>query len=1403
MRLKRFGVVAAGLFVTTAGLPPSVTTAQTSVPDAVAADAPVAYWKLDDTSGSVAADLATPSHPGTYRNNVTFSPERPSTKFAGSRLFGGGACDGVEVDGSVTQIPNAISLEAWVKPATTSGVLLFRYRNFGYHFTISNGRIGYSAYGGGAGIEGTRDIRDGQWHHVVAVRTNETPSKQRIYVDGVLDTEVQAAAGPWNTQYGGASRQGSIGRDGTACDGIVSSYRGHMAGFAIFNKALSESQVKAHYEWGAPPTGPGPFSLVSVTAKSPVLVGRQVVVSATTTPAGAPVGFYVLAGAASSLSQGTCVQASEPVPGPVCQSDLNGKVQWRYRPAEAGRETVRVFADRNGDGVFQAGEQYRDVQIEVVAPTELAAIGDSFTSGQGIDNDRNLLQPCNQSRIAYPMRFKLPWYSKALGSGAEPKQSDEGKRLRSAGMGFLACSGATAGPDDPAVPQVGRIGSANLVTVMLGRNGDGSPDTRMFREYLRDCFWVTPDYKGCESGGYKAEFIAKAKGELDVLAGSVQARVSEIRAAHPNATVLMVGYPQIFAAAAFRNQSVWGCGSLYGIDLPEMEVMRELTTYFNTQLAEAARNAGVFFVDTETEFDQGHQPCATKEDWISGAKVTKSGTNFHPNAAGHRAFARLLQDFLAARRSDAAVVLNANGLPKNPAPGAAMTRMANLAVAFAVTSAAPPTGTGGLVDFGVEVVGADPTCTLHAVRQGANLRLTAAGLIPGSTVGAAVRSVGFTWHGPNAVVSADGTVSVSLTLPPVTPGLVALELDNADRSRVVASTVTPVLSSNPVCARPDTATTPLNTAVDITVAANDVTGLGSLRGSEIRVVSSPEKGTVTTNPNGTLRFQPFPGEYGTDTFGYRICDSGSCAEQYVDVSIDPSCTITGTPGNDVLLGTPGPDVICGLDGDDTISGGEGNDIVLAASGDDVIYGQGGNDQLFGGEGADYLSGGSGTNTYSDVETEPELAGDPITTNPPVNNPATPNSLAATITSPQPTVYGLGQNVVATFSCSNDAIACAATNNNGTSIDTSTIGEHTFTVTATNSTGRQATTTAVYRVAPVINTNATITPIVECVELTADGILAARFGYDNNEPGDVTIPAGPVNTVTGATTVIHGPTTEFTRPGVLANRPGRTLPDQGAFIALFPPTGTVTWTLAGKTATANNTTRRCPTPGTVPSNGWITTSGSGITIAGAKATVRAPLHSNTSITISGAQHQFSGQLSYISTFTVNGQASINPAPIKTTTQPTPSTPTLAEYRPGGQEALAANRYVAIPVTDCVNGIWTRQTATLEDNTTYYVPCAANLNGANTTRTITIAAEGPITLNGANLTLKPPVSTGPVLIAAGPVSSNGANATFNGTITSDGAFTASGANVTTRCAITASSINVSGANLTADTTCQPTN
>jgi hypothetical protein len=75
-----------------------------------------------------------------------------------------------------------------------------------------------------------------------------------------------------------------------------------------------------------------------------------------------------------------------------------------------------------------------------------------------------------------------------------------------------------------------------------------------------------------------------------------------------------------------------------------------------------------------------------------------------------------------------------------------------------------------------------------------------------------------------------------------------------------------------------------------------------------------------------------------------------------------SCTITGTPGPDILNGTSGPDVLCGLGGNDIIRGFGGNDRLIGGAGRDRLNGGGGADRLLGGLGNDVLAGGLGPDT---------------------------------------------------------------------------------------------------------------------------------------------------------------------------------------------------------------------------------------------------------------------------------------------------------------------------------------------------------------------------------------------------------------------------------------------------------
>ncbi len=103
-----------------------------------------------------------------------------------------------------------------------------------------------------------------------------------------------------------------------------------------------------------------------------------------------------------------------------------------------------------------------------------------------------------------------------------------------------------------------------------------------------------------------------------------------------------------------------------------------------------------------------------------------------------------------------------------------------------------------------------------------------------------------------------------------------------------------------------------------------------------------------------------PGDYYASAYAssdgyYDYYEQGAYQSAHIRVEAPAACTITGTPGNDVLVGTPGDDVICGLGGDDRLSGGGGNDTLrrrrpattcsTAAPGADVLRGGGGLDTV--------------------------------------------------------------------------------------------------------------------------------------------------------------------------------------------------------------------------------------------------------------------------------------------------------------------------------------------------------------------------------------------------------------------------------------------------------------------------
>ncbi|MGD9591068.1 MAG: Ig-like domain-containing protein [Candidatus Babeliales bacterium] len=89
----------------------------------------------------------------------------------------------------------------------------------------------------------------------------------------------------------------------------------------------------------------------------------------------------------------------------------------------------------------------------------------------------------------------------------------------------------------------------------------------------------------------------------------------------------------------------------------------------------------------------------------------------------------------------------------------------------------------------------------------------------------------------------------------------------------------------------DSASTPLNTSVNIAVLNNDLTGSVPLDPSTVQIITAPNNGSITAinQSTGVITYHPTLGFVGNDSFVYEVCDEiGQCTQASVYITVfDP------------------------------------------------------------------------------------------------------------------------------------------------------------------------------------------------------------------------------------------------------------------------------------------------------------------------------------------------------------------------------------------------------------------------------------------------------------------------------------------------------------------------------------
>lgn len=221
---------------------------------AVLADSPYLYWRLNETSGTAAADSSTNgTRVGTYAGTYTRNQTSPITGEADNRAVSFTA--GYVSQNATVTSPSTFSIEAWIKSSSTAGgrILGFGNGTGGAQSTTEDRQLYLSTAGKvvfGMGtttktyVTSPASYNNNAWHHVVATYTSG--GLMRLYVDGA-QVAVSSANVAAPTAYTGIWRAAAENISEWTNGGTSNTLNAQLDELAVYTTALSAARVTAHY----------------------------------------------------------------------------------------------------------------------------------------------------------------------------------------------------------------------------------------------------------------------------------------------------------------------------------------------------------------------------------------------------------------------------------------------------------------------------------------------------------------------------------------------------------------------------------------------------------------------------------------------------------------------------------------------------------------------------------------------------------------------------------------------------------------------------------------------------------------------------------------------------------------------------------------------------------------------------------------------------------------------------------------------------------------------------------------------------------------------------------------------------------------------------------------------------
>ncbi|MEV6685261.1 LamG-like jellyroll fold domain-containing protein [Streptomyces sp. NPDC051130] len=231
-----------------------------SYPNQVRADGANLYWRYDDTVSPYVADSSTGGNTSGIQLNAPALRQTPGAVSGASTAMGfNGSSQQVYSDHRQT-VGGSYTIETWFKTNTTRGGKLIGFgdntdRNSGSYdkqlYMTNAGRLVFGVYNGSTRTISTglfETYNDNKWHHVVGT---QGPSGMALYVDGQNKGTLNVTG---SQQYAGFWHVGGDNLSSWPNRPTSNFFAGQIDETAVYQTALTQAQVKNHYDLAKAPT---------------------------------------------------------------------------------------------------------------------------------------------------------------------------------------------------------------------------------------------------------------------------------------------------------------------------------------------------------------------------------------------------------------------------------------------------------------------------------------------------------------------------------------------------------------------------------------------------------------------------------------------------------------------------------------------------------------------------------------------------------------------------------------------------------------------------------------------------------------------------------------------------------------------------------------------------------------------------------------------------------------------------------------------------------------------------------------------------------------------------------------------------------------------------------------------